>query len=109
MSGAVSLAARAALRAGAGVVTALVHPDCRHSLAATAEVMVLGWDALAAKLKDATVLVIGPGLGDSAGARDCLKRLQSARQPMVVDASALTSDFLQDLASESVTIRELPA
>jgi hydroxyethylthiazole kinase-like uncharacterized protein yjeF len=33
MSGAVALSAQAALRSGAGLVTALVHPDCRNNLA----------------------------------------------------------------------------
>jgi hydroxyethylthiazole kinase-like uncharacterized protein yjeF len=99
MSGAVALAAQAALRSGAGVVTALVHPECQHSLAAFPEIMVLGWDALEAKLADASVLVVGPGLGSSPQARACLEVLHGAKQPMVIDASALDAEFLQSLST----------
>jgi NAD(P)H-hydrate epimerase len=101
MSGAVALAAQAALRSGAGLVTALVHPDCRANLAAFPEIMVLGWDALEARLADATVVVVGPGLGRSADAQHCLELLREARQPMVIDASALDAAFLQSMTSSS--------
>ncbi len=108
MSGAVTLAARAALRAGAGLVTALVHPDCRNNLAAFPEIMVLGWDALEAKLGDASVVIVGPGLGQSSAAQDCLRCLQSAPQPMVIDASALDVGFLRSLASSERIITPHP-
>jgi NAD(P)H-hydrate epimerase len=108
MSGAVTLAAQAALRSGAGLVTALVHPDCRHSLAASAEIMVLGWDALEKKLGDATVVVVGPGLGRSEEAQLCLQSLRAARQPMVIDASALDAGFLKALASRQRVITPHP-
>ena len=101
MSGAVALAAQAALRSGAGLVTALVHPDCRANLAAFPEIMVLGWDALEARMADATVVVVGPGLGRSADAQHCLELLREARQPMVIDASALDAAFLQSMTSSS--------
>ena len=99
MSGAVALAAQSALRSGAGLVTALVHPDCRANLAAFPEIMVLGWDSLAAKLPAASVVVVGPGLGHSAEAQHCLELLREARQPMVIDAGALDADFLQSMPS----------
>lgn len=108
MSGAVALAARAALRAGAGLVTALVHPDCRNNLAAFAEIMTLGWDALEEKLADASVVIVGPGLGSSDGAQECLQRLRSAPQPMVVDASALDAAFLGSLAAAQRVITPHP-
>lgn len=108
MSGAVALAAQAALRSGAGVVTALVHPDCRHHLAAFPEIMVLGWDALEAKLADASVVVIGPGLGRSVDAQKCLASLCTAQQPMVIDASALDADFLKSLISRQRVITPHP-
>ena len=78
MSGAVTLAARAALRSGAGLVTALVHPECRGNLAAFPEIMVRGWGALAEKLPQADVVVVGPGLGDSAEAGSLDRRLAGA-------------------------------
>jgi NAD(P)H-hydrate epimerase len=108
MSGAVALAALAALRTGAGLVTALVHPECRANLAAFPEIMVLGWDALEAKLAEASVVVVGPGLGRSAQAQDCLRLLAQATQPIVVDASALEPGFLHSLTSEQCVITPHP-
>ena len=108
MSGAVALAAHAALRSGAGLVTALVHPDCRNNLAACAEIMTLGWDSLQEKLADASVVIVGPGLGDSVEARQCLQMLQAAKQPMVIDASALEAGFLQTLAATQRVITPHP-
>ncbi len=108
MSGAVTLAARAALRSGAGLVNALVHPDCRANLAAFPEIMVRGWDALEQKLEAASVIVVGPGLGDGDGAARCLEVLACAKQPMIVDASALRADFLDALDSDQVVITPHP-
>lgn len=108
MSGAVALAARAALRSGAGLVTALVHPDCRGNLASFPEVMVLGWDSLKTRLADASVVVVGPGLGSSNAANSCLQQLKNVSLPMVVDAGALQVDFLNSLQSRQVVITPHP-
>ena len=108
MSGAVTLAARAALRAGAGLVTALVHPDCRANLAAFPEIMVRGWDALEDYLDGADVIVVGPGLGDGHAARQCLRRLHRARQPLVVDASALVANALELFDSARMVLTPHP-
>ncbi len=108
MSGAVALAAGAALRSGAGLVTALVHPECRANLSAFPEIMVLGWDALEAKLLQANVIVVGPGLGESEGAANILRRLQQLPLPMVVDASALKAEFLSSLESKQCVITPHP-
>jgi NAD(P)H-hydrate epimerase len=108
MSGAIALAAQAALRSGAGLVTALVHPECRANLASFPEIMVLGWDALESRLPQASVIVVGPGLGDSAVAAQCLHSLQQVTLPMVVDAGALKAEFLQSLKSKQVVITPHP-
>jgi NAD(P)H-hydrate epimerase len=108
MSGAVALAAQAALRSGAGLVTALVHPECRANLASFPEIMVLGWDALESKLSQASVVVIGPGLGDSTAAARCLQSLRRVDLPMVVDAGALKTEFLHSLKSKQVVITPHP-
>ena len=108
MSGAVALAAQAALRSGAGLVTALVHPECCNSLASFPEVMTLSWDALETRLSQANVIVVGPGLGDGAAATQCLQILQRVTLPMVVDASALKPEFLQSLKSKQVVITPHP-
>ncbi len=108
MSGAVALSAQAALRSGAGLVTALVHPECRNNMASFPEIMVLGWDALKTRLPEASVIVVGPGLGASDAACKCLKLLQAVSLPMVVDASALAADFLKSLKSKQVVITPHP-
>jgi len=108
MVGAVSLAAQAALRSGAGLVTALVHPDCANSLSAISELMVLGWDSLDQKLEQADVILVGPGLGASQAARDCLEKIQACKKPVVVDAGALDADFLHALASDQVVVTPHP-
>ena len=108
MSGAVALAARAALRSGAGLVTALVHPECRHDLAVFPEIMVQGWEALDSLLPRATVVVVGPGLGNGADARHCLRRLEATGLPVVVDASALRANFVRALASTQKIITPHP-
>lgn len=108
MSGAVTLAARAALRAGAGLVTALVHPECRNNLAAFPEIMVQGWDALEARLQQASMVIVGPGLGTGEAAKQCLQLLQAVDLPMVVDASALRAGFLRALVSKQKVITPHP-
>ncbi len=108
MSGAVTLAARAALRSGAGLVTALVHPECRANLAAFPEIMVQGWDTLEEKLPQANVIIVGPGLGESEGAGKILQRLEQVSLPIVVDASALKTDFLSALRSKQCVITPHP-
>jgi len=108
MAGAASLAAQAALRSGAGMVTVLVHPDCVHSLSSTPELMVQSWYEIDEKLAQASIVVVGPGLGQSDAANDCLKRLSCVTQPMVADASALTVDFLKSLSDRQLVITPHP-
>jgi NAD(P)H-hydrate epimerase len=54
------------------------------------------------------VVVIGPGLGQSEAAKFCLQKLQSCKKPIIVDASALESGFLEALDSEQVVISPHP-
>ena len=108
MVGAALLSAKAALRSGAGLVTVLVHADCTQSLSATPELMVLSWDSIDEKLEQASVVLVGPGLGQSQKARHCLKKIKDCKKPMVVDASALDADFLHALASNQVVITPHP-
>jgi len=69
---------------------------------------VLGWDALESKLSQASVVVVGPGLGDSAAAEKCLQSLSEFELPMVVDAGALKPEFLHSLKSEQLVITPHP-
>jgi hydroxyethylthiazole kinase-like uncharacterized protein yjeF len=108
MSGAALLSAQTALRAGAGVVTVLVHPDCVHLLSTTPELMVKSWREIDGCLDSATVIVIGPGLGLGQQAASCLTKLIGVSIPIVVDASALTAAFLDSLLSTKIVITPHP-
>ena len=87
-SGAITLAARAAARSGAGLVSAWV-PESIHALVAPAvpEVMVH------AERPDAkwTSLLAGPGMGRSNSTRDSIFHLlETSTCPLVLDADAIT-------------------
>ncbi len=93
MPGAVRLAAEAALRAGAGLVTVLTHPSHATALVtARPEVMCHGVaDAPAAQpyLDGADVVALGPGLGQSEWARGLFAAVVARPGLRVVDADAL--------------------
>ncbi len=92
-AGAVRLAAEAAARVGAGLVSLATHPSHAAHLAATRpEIMVhavTNRDDLAALLARATVVVLGPGLSRDAWALPLWEAALAARLPTVVDADAL--------------------
>ncbi len=91
--GAVLLAGSAALRTGAGLVSIASHPD--HAAFLTLhrpELMCHGInhaEQLQALLEQATVIVIGPGLGQDAWANLLLVNTLAYNKPMVIDADAL--------------------
>ena len=88
--GAARLAARAALRAGTGVVT-LIEASPATAASLTDAVMTRDDAAGRALLHDrrTTAAVIGPGLTADARARDWLQALIPGPVPLVVDAGAL--------------------
>jgi NAD(P)H-hydrate epimerase len=93
MGGAVRLAGEAALRAGAGLVSVATRPgNVTAVTGGRPELMCRGCNG-AAELGElvarATVIAIGPGLGQDAWARDLLARVLAVEQPLVVDADAL--------------------
>ena len=108
MVGAASMAGQAALRSGAGMVSVLVHPDCVHDLTSSPELMVQSWNDIESKLSQASVIVVGPGLGQSEAAKLCLQQISAKTLPLVVDASALTPDFLTTLTSRQIVITPHP-
>lgn len=89
--GATQMAALAALRVGAGLVTVATRPEHTWNLLQP-EMMCLGVRS-AKNLKSltakATVVVVGPGLGQSSWAKQLLKTLFKVKKPMVVDADGL--------------------
>jgi NAD(P)H-hydrate epimerase len=92
-SGAARLAGEAALRVGAGLVTVATRPASAPLVtAARPELMTLAIAEpadLDAGLARATVLAVGPGLGQDDWARGVLERALAAGKPLVVDADAL--------------------
>ena len=95
--GAARLAARAALRVGAGLVTLACPPAALAENAARLDAIMLravgDAAALAALLADRRLnaLCLGPGLGRGEGARAMVAAALAARRPLVLDADALTS------------------
>ncbi|MGE5277585.1 MAG: NAD(P)H-hydrate dehydratase [Acidobacteriota bacterium] len=103
-SGAAILAARGALRAGAGLVTVFCCESLQQSVvAALPEAMTLGLPeeggalteraaapALAA-LRSFDAAVVGPGLSTAPGVVGFLRRLLASRIPLVCDADALNA------------------
>lgn len=93
MAGAARLAAEAAARLGAGLVSIATRADHAPFLGlARPELMVNGVESvaeLAPLLGRATVLVLGPGLGQDAWAHALFEAAWVAGLPMVVDADAL--------------------
>lgn len=92
--GAPILAASAALRSGAGLVSLAVPKAIYQVVArkAPAEIMVhpLSWKSLSALLRKADVVALGPGLSRRPAAVALARRLiQKCAQPVVVDADAL--------------------
>lgn len=93
MAGAILMAARAALRSGAGLVSVATRAEHAVALSmAQAEIMghaVEGRTQLAALIARANVIAIGPGLGQDAWAQDMLGAVLQSKLSQVWDADAL--------------------
>ena len=93
MGGAPLLAAEAAFRTGAGLVSMLTRPEhCAGVLARRPEVMVRGVsedDEVEELLAACTVIGVGPGLGRGSWGRALLARALAAGKPLVIDADGL--------------------
>jgi hydroxyethylthiazole kinase-like uncharacterized protein yjeF len=96
-TGASRLAARAALRIGAGLVTLASPPDAMTVNAAHLTAIMLqlldGPEGLRVIIKDRRIssLVMGPGLGVGEDTERLVETAQRAGRPLVLDADALTS------------------
>lgn len=108
MGGAPLMAAEAALRLGAGMVSVLTRASHRNAiLSRRPELMVV--DADNASLRDevlakATTLIVGPGLGRGRWGEKLLLETIGQRKPMVLDADGLTLLAAADLQVESPTV-----
>lgn len=93
MSGAARLAGEAAARSGAGVVSVATRTEHAAIISASVpELMCRGVENIAdllPMLKRATVVAIGPGLGQGEWAQSLFGVLLQSNLPMVVDADAL--------------------
>lgn len=93
MAGAVRLAGESALRAGAGLVSVATRAGHVSALnAARPELMAHGIDgpqALASLLERASVLALGPGLGQAAWGHALWLTALEADKPLVLDADGL--------------------
>lgn len=93
MGGAARLAGEAALRAGAGLVSVATRPEnVAPIVGSRPELMAHGIRTAAdldQLLSRATVIAVGPGMGQDAWARGLWARILEASQPKVVDADAL--------------------
>ena len=92
-SGAARLAGEAALRVGAGLVSIATRPEhAGYMNLGRPELMCHGVATagqLAVLLKKAGVVVIGPGLGQSAWAKELFLAAISAQKPLIIDADGL--------------------
>lgn len=93
MAGAALLAASAAARSGAGLVSCATRPEHLPAFcAARPEVMAQGVASevdLAPLLTRCSVVVIGPGLGSGAWGAELLRAALAANKPTLLDADAL--------------------
>lgn len=93
MAGAACLAAEAAGRAGAGLITVATRAE--HTVAMAATLPEVMWQAaedeiaLRSLMARATVIAIGPGLGQDAWGRKMLATVLDSPLPLIVDADAL--------------------
>jgi hydroxyethylthiazole kinase-like uncharacterized protein yjeF len=96
-TGAARLAAAAALRAGAGLVTMAAHPDAvpvlAHHLTTVMIRAVEDAAGLSAMLQDRRLnaVVIGPALGTGEGTRALVRAVLATSATAVLDADALTA------------------
>ena len=94
MPGAVVLASQAALRCGAGLVTCLTHGEhAQHLIARQPEIMVGDLSRAQQVLEQATIVVLGPGLGRLEWGEklfELVQQITSSRNiPCVLDADGL--------------------
>lgn len=92
-SGAISLAAEAALRAGAGLVSVATRKShAGYINVSRPELMCHGVDnylELLPLLNKASVVLIGPGLGQSPWAKNLFECVINSDKPLIIDADAL--------------------
>jgi hydroxyethylthiazole kinase-like uncharacterized protein yjeF len=101
-AGSVRITAEAALRTGAGLVTVATRPEHAAGLSLSLpEVMARGVSTVAdlsALIEKASVIAIGPGLGQDEWGMNLLSRVIESELALVVDADALNLIALEKFA-----------
>jgi ADP-dependent NAD(P)H-hydrate dehydratase / NAD(P)H-hydrate epimerase len=111
-AGAVRMAAEAAMRVGAGLVTVATRPE--HALnipLARPELMtraVTSAEDLHPLLSRANVIVIGPGLGQSEWASSLIAKTLQTKLPLIIDADALNLLSLEPSVSDEWVLTPHP-
>lgn len=102
MAGAAVLSAKAAYRAGAGMVKVLTPEENRVILQESVPEALLGtWEDLKESVRWADVIGIGPGLGVSEEVKEILRRvIKETYLPLLLDADAL------NLLAQDAELRE---
>ncbi|MCM1045460.1 MAG: NAD(P)H-hydrate dehydratase [Candidatus Gastranaerophilales bacterium] len=102
MAGAAILSARAAYRAGAGMVRVLTPRENREILQCAVPEALLGvWEDWEAGAHWADMIGIGPGLGKGAAAKEALAQvIRHTDKPLLLDADAL------NLLAEDTALKE---
>ncbi|WP_308534067.1 NAD(P)H-hydrate dehydratase [uncultured Peptoniphilus sp.] len=95
MTGSIYLSANASLKAGAGLVYALVPKEIFEVMSIKfVEPIAKAFennDALEAFIKNLDILAIGPGMGRKESAIDLLKKVLPVKKPLLIDADGLTN------------------
>ncbi len=106
MGGAVAMATESAARSGAGLVSAATRPEHIAAILARCPVImangVVSGQALEPLLARPTLLVVGPGLGQSAWSEQMLQQATLCGLPLVLDADAL------NILAAGRVVRETP-
>ncbi|WP_455206548.1 NAD(P)H-hydrate dehydratase [Kaarinaea lacus] len=112
MLGAVRMAAEAALRAGAGLVSVATRPEhVAGIVSGRPEIMCHGVnnkDQLKPLLKQASCIAIGPGLGQDHWAQELLSAVLETATPLVLDADALNLLALEPLVRSNWVLTPHP-
>lgn len=112
MGGAVRIAGEAALRSGCGLVSIATHAQHAAQISASRpELMVhpiVEPEQLMPLLERATVLLLGPGLGQSAWSRALWKLAVESSLPMVLDADGLNLLSESELRSDNWVLTPHP-
>ncbi len=102
MGGAVAMAAEAAARVGAGLVTVITRPEHVSAiLSRRPELMVNAChegDDISQALEKASVVVAGPGIGRDRWGACLLEQILQSERPLVLDADGL--NYLSDMAEQ---------